>query len=370
MQLEPNAYTKFLPRRLPAIGCRPMKSLDEASKYLFDLRRMVESLLRLFGTQLGIPAELLARLDLERMTSGSTELIAPGLKKRLSDKVWIIPVRDGAPGEYLILLIEFQSTPDPTMLARIAWYGHMLRWLKADSLIPGGTNGTLTTVAPGVLYIGLRAWNAPTSSAAASPHGSGETGVEVSSAGARYGLLDILTLNPDALPDKEPMTWVVRIEHAETGVDIEATLERAIWTLRKEREDGELERALHAYAAASLWRLEKREIIPFEEVDERVRQRDNLGDENMDMSLGESNMIRWAAQTENEGWDRGLERGLARDRAQLRAQAAIRFDEATAERLSHLLDRINDFDRLDEIAKSIVSCETGDELLSHLNGSG
>ena len=48
---------------------------------------------------------------------------------------------------------------------------------------------------------------------------------------------------------------------------------------------------------------------------------------------------------------------------QLRRRAEVRFGAATADRLSALLQREDDPQRLDAVAEAVVRCETGDELL-------
>lgn len=69
-----------------------------------------------------------------------------------------------------------------------------------------------------------------------------------------------------------------------------------------------------------------------------------------------------------EGRVEGRVEGLAAQRALLCEQAAQRFDETISGQLSDLLSRIDDFERLTEIGRSIIACETGEELLSRVNG--
>ena len=70
-----------------------------------------------------------------------------------------------------------------------------------------------------------------------------------------------------------------------------------------------------------------------------------------------------------EGRAEGVREGLARKRELLRQMAAMRFGADTAERLSALLDAIPDPDRLAEVGKWIVQCDSGSELLDRV-GSG
>ena len=62
----------------------------------------------------------------------------------------------------------------------------------------------------------------------------------------------------------------------------------------------------------------------------------------------------------------GRERGRADQRALLCRQTARKFDAATAQRLSGLLERVADADRLAEIGDWIIDCATGTELLDRV----
>ncbi len=64
-----------------------------------------------------------------------------------------------------------------------------------------------------------------------------------------------------------------------------------------------------------------------------------------------------------QGLERGLERGRAEERALLCRQAARKFDTETAERLSGLLERLADPERLAEVGDWIIECGTGADLL-------
>ena len=64
-----------------------------------------------------------------------------------------------------------------------------------------------------------------------------------------------------------------------------------------------------------------------------------------------------------QGLERGLERGRAEERALLCRQAGRKFDAETAERLSGLLERLSNPERLAEVGDRIIECRTGAELL-------
>ncbi len=64
-----------------------------------------------------------------------------------------------------------------------------------------------------------------------------------------------------------------------------------------------------------------------------------------------------------QGREQGLERGRAEERALLCRQVARKFDAETAERLSGLLERLADPERLAEVGDWIIECGTGADLL-------
>ena len=64
-----------------------------------------------------------------------------------------------------------------------------------------------------------------------------------------------------------------------------------------------------------------------------------------------------------QGREQGIERGRAEERALLCRLAARKFDTETAERLSGLLERLADPERLAEVGDWIIECGTGADLL-------
>ena len=67
-----------------------------------------------------------------------------------------------------------------------------------------------------------------------------------------------------------------------------------------------------------------------------------------------------------EGIEQGIERGRAEERGLLCRQAARKFDAETAPRLSALLDRLDDPERLAQVGDWIIECETEKELLDRV----
>ncbi len=89
-----------------------------------------------------------------------------------------------------------------------------------------------------------------------------------------------------------------------------------------------------------------------------------------ELSLEETKMTlqervaRWSEPWIEQGKQQGIELGKREHgREQVRRLAEVRFGVGTAERLSALLRREDDLQRLDALAVAVVRCETGDELL-------
>jgi hypothetical protein len=115
---------------------------------------MVAELLRDF-----VAGPWLDDLDLEGMERQNAKFHAETGDRREGDMIWRIPRRDGG-DTYLVLLLEFQSTPYHWMALRVLVYASLLwqQLLNEKSLLP---DGRLPPILPVVLYNGDRRWAAP-----------------------------------------------------------------------------------------------------------------------------------------------------------------------------------------------------------------
>ena len=77
----------------------------------------------------------------------------------------------------------------------------------------------------------------------------------------------------------------------------------------------------------------------------------------------EQGLERGLEQGREQGIELGLERGRAEERALLCRLASRRFGAETGERLSGLLGRLTDPERLAEVGDWVIECGTGAELL-------
>lgn len=133
-----------------------MTDHDSLYHRLFAHPGMVAQLLRDF-----IEEPWVQDLDLTAMERFNAKFHADSGERRDGDMVWRIPVKGGA-DLYLLLLLEFQSTPERWMALRVAVYvGLLYQHLVKENLLPPG--GRLPPVLPMVLYNGDPRWVMPLS---------------------------------------------------------------------------------------------------------------------------------------------------------------------------------------------------------------
>ncbi len=97
-------------------------------------------------------------LDLDGMERLNTKFHADTGERREGDLVWRIPRREGGDA-YVMLLLEFQSTPDPWMALRMLVYAGLVwqQLVREQRLLP---DGRLPPILPIVLYNGDLRWRA------------------------------------------------------------------------------------------------------------------------------------------------------------------------------------------------------------------
>lgn len=131
-----------------------MPDHDALYHRLFSHPGMVALLLREF-----VAGPWLDDLDLDGMERLNAKFHAETSERRDGDMIWRIP-RLGGGDTYLVLLLEFQSTPDHWMALRSLVYAGLL-WqhlLKEKRLPP---DGRLPPIMPVVLYNGDPRWAMP-----------------------------------------------------------------------------------------------------------------------------------------------------------------------------------------------------------------
>ena len=372
----------------------PPPGSDPVYKRLYAFPEMVADLLRsLFPDDaLGADYETLRRLP--------AEYVADDYRQRRGDAVWRLNAESAQGGWlHVLVLLEFQSTDDPSMALRVLEYTAMLyrELLREGSFGAGG--GLLPPVLPVVLYNGDLPWR----SAAQVRDLVARTGAALSpyQPSQRHVVLDERRAAADDPQLRDLTRAVLLLEQSRSAADLARAAESLSRVLsapgsgeRAGRD--ELRQAFADWLAALLRRLEGDAApahvgLNLEEVkmtlEERVAEwpkpyirqgreegitlgrQEGIGLGRAEgiglgraegISLGREEGI---SQGRAEGISLGREEGLAHERQLLRRLAAARFGAATADRLARALAAEADPERLAAVGEAIVRCSTGDELL-------
>ena len=320
---------------------------DPVYKRLYAFPEMVADLLRsLFPDDaLGADYETLRRLP--------AEYVADDYRQRRGDAVWRLNAESAQGGWlHVLVLLEFQSTDDPSMALRVLEYTAMLyrELLREGSFGVGGE--LLPPVLPVVLYNG----DAPWRSAAQVRELVARTGAALApyQPSQRHVVLDERRAAADDPRLRELTRAVLLLEQSRSAAD----LARVAESLSHALSAPELRQAFADWLAGLLRRLEG------DAASESAHVGPNL--EEVKMTL-EERVAEWPKpyirQGREEGISLGREEGIAHERQLLRRQAAARFGAATADRLAWALAEEMDPERLAVVGEAIVRCSTGDELL-------
>ena len=345
--------TVFPPLQAPP---RVARKHDQSYKLLFSQDLAVKELLTGHCTrwvEIGC-------LDLRASEKLGTELISPALKRRVPDLIWKIPYQKS--NRDMILLIEFQSSIDPGMAARVQEYTALARHelLRQD---PGRTPLFLVLV----IYNGATPWPPvdppdPVLLPTLDPKLEAAQGRQ-----QHYYVLDMQRLGAQDLPEPNVMSSVAWLE---ANPSREALL-------RVMREAGDrfggpgqdetnIREAFLGFVeeAARAWEI----ILPRE----KTMRAMVAAIQAEKRQITQKALERGRQEGRQEGLVQGLERGrnenLESRREMMVQLAAQKFGEAAGHRLAALLADSTDSDsgRMDRIARAILDCETGDELFARV----
>lgn len=319
---------------------------DPAYKLFFSLPRMIADLVHGF-----VPGEWTEKLDFTTLEKLPAEYVGGDLRRRLGDMLWRIRFRNPASRDHareLLVMLEFQSSVDPGMAARVLSYTALMH----QELIRGGAlreGGMLPPVLPVVVYNGERRWTAAV-----------EVGETIAPAGEfparyqpsqRYVLVDAGALGAQDLPSDNWVSALIELENSVSAASLLRTLKVVFGRFRGPEARGFRE-ALYEWTRHKSFMRSGEILPPLREL------------EGGDMAtLLEARARQWEAQWFREGREQGIERGRSEERALLSRLASRKFDAGTAERLSGLLNGITDAERLAEIGEWIIESGTGAELL-------
>jgi len=133
-----------------------MPDHDSLYHQMFGHPLMVAELLRDF-----VQEPWVADLDLDQMERSNARYHTDDDQRREGDVVWRIPLRAGGDA-YLLLMLEFQSSPDRWMALRAMVYAGLL-WQYIVKEKQLAQDGRLPPVFPVVVYNGDPAWVMPVS---------------------------------------------------------------------------------------------------------------------------------------------------------------------------------------------------------------
>ena len=337
---------------------------DAAWKRLFGLPVLIEHLLE------GFAGPVAARLDFSTLTQQPADSVDADARQRHGDAAWRVKLKDGS-GRSLVLLLEFQSTVDLSMAARMLGYAGAARErLRRQG--DADTDGEIR-VLPAVLYSGEPPWNAPGGVAEVGVTADGEPWLPQPGA---YLLLDANRRAGEDLPKDNLVAAVFRLNAAETPGGMADRMREM------PRDPGK-----DALRALIDWiRMVFPKKFPQSDAAEVVesleREFPEIAKEEGTMMALAKRAQEWEEEYGREGFEkglkqglergekRGLERGLAAERELLGRLAARKFGSAAGDALVRHLSGISDPDRLARIGERIVDGGTGAELLGWLDAEG
>ena len=328
---------------------------DPAYKQLFSRPRMVRDLLHGFAARGWSDA-----LDFDTLAPLPASFVSRDLQQRHGDLAWRVQFR-GDRWLYLVLLLEFQATVDPTMAVRMLTYTALLyQRLAADGVLRA--HRALPPVLPVVIYNGRRPWTAPVDMTDLVAAKSELLASYQPS--QRYYLLDAARVSHADLPSGNLVSALISLEKTRDTAHLVEPLKVLIDLLRA-ADDDDLTQVFVTWLHQGL-RVADR--LP-------AGEQDPLGQLQETHTMLEENMREWTRewleqgraqgieQGRAQGIEQGIEQGRDEERALLCRQAARKFDAAAAEELAAALAGVTDPDRLGRVGDWIIECATAEDLL-------
>ena len=324
---------------------------DAAWKRLFGLPILVEHLLR------GFVAPAAGWLDFRSLRELSASWAGPDSQQRHGDAVWRVDYREEEPGRSLVLLLEFQSSVDPTMASRVLRYARMAR----DELTRQGASDAdrELRLLPVVVHSGAHAWSAPGGATEISVSDDGELMLPLP---CSYLSLDVRRLEQHHLPSRNIVSTVFKLDASESLEKVIPHMQDLSDWLPKEVGSA---RADIVFSTVLEWLASMTpKMFPGSNAAEVVAKlKQEVRGQEKSMALLAERAKQWEAEWLQQGINQGIDQGLAQERELLRRQAELKFDAATAEELARRLAAVTDAKRLTDVGCWIIDCGTGAELL-------
>ena len=308
---------------------------DAAYKQLFSNRDLVANLLQVF-----VPEDWVAQLDFATLEKENAEFVCPDLRSRRDDLIWRIRFRESRRCLYVYLILEFQSSIDYWMAARMPVYVSLLHneLIKTLSL---KTGDHLPPVFPLVIYNGRPRWNAPRKSQALIEKTTPQ--LDHYQLKLDYALLDIGQIPRQALDEMQGIcVELVRLERCGEPEEVRLLVTRLRKLLQGEH-FAELRRSFSLWIqSVILARVLPTEIrSPLNPMMETLEEVETMLAETVDGWVR-----RWKQEGLEEGLERGMEKGLEKGQQKvfriLDMQFARRFGPLPPEALQRLRNASDD----------------------------
>jgi predicted transposase YdaD len=286
---------------------------DSSYKQFFSYPRMVRDLLEGY-----VKEEWVKQLDFSSLDKVSGNFVSDDLRDRESDVIWRIKWQDQ--WLYLYLLLEFQSSVDPSMPVRMLTYlGLLYQDLFArNELMPGGK---LPPVLPMVIYNGTPTWTAARSLSeliSAPPAGLQRYQPQLS-----YWLIDESRLRAEDLPLYNAFTAIVRMENSDSSAHLQEIYSEFVQWLPKGDPD-----ALRLVNAVMAWI--RRSLSPHRFKSDPLPVLTDLHEAKVMLS---ERAKQWAQELEHKGRQEGKLEGLQEGQLKGLQEGQLKGKAATLGRL-------------------------------------
>ena len=322
-----------------------MAAHDTAWKTLFSFPEMVRGLLDGF-----VPPEWVSDLDLSEPTRHSEGQVTDDARERHPDRVWEVDLRDRS-GSVLVTL-EFQSTVDRTMAARVLVYTAML---YQDRL--RHSSAKLPPVLPIVVYYGPGTWTADEEVAGlcAAP-GASRAPYQPAQ---RHFVLDVGRYTG---PLPEGPNWMAELVRLARTRDLGAAAVEYYDICARWPESE------HHGLVKSLWTWLGQVHFPMHGIELKLPELVNVREAGIMMQqVMDDWTVKWREEGRVEGRAEGRVEGRAEGQIAVMRRLAVRkFGPETADRLAEQLEEIPDPERLGEVGEWILEYESGEELLDRV----
>ena len=350
---------------------------DRSARWLFEDRENVRGLLEIVAT------ELVERIDFSQITQINSSFVPDNLREQESDMVFSVPFQGESESEELLIyiLIEHQSSVDPTMEFRVLFYMTQIwdfqrrEWESED--VPK-SQWRFRPILPIVFYTGAQRWNSPLTLDAI---------MDIPDELGRFApRFDILFLSvkgadeADLTKTNHQLGWLLTVLQKEQAdrETISAALVKAMSHINA-LDKTQVQQRRRAISYLLLLILHRRPAEEHEElrtlVNQHIQQpldREEL--ETMAQTMAEHLVEQGKAQGKVEGRAEGKVEGKVEGKAEGRAEGRVEEKQATVLKLLQLrfgtvpesvtnqISSIRNFSRLDALFEEALTAQTLDEI--------